>query len=345
MLELLREADMILNACGRAVPPPGYRFVDLPRVIPFWQDLAVPPETSFQARIANTSDTIFVCRGVAIDTSCFVRLRWPDGKFLNQLPSTGNGSNSFPMGQASSMLALDQERILQPDSRISVEFSGTTSGTCPISLWGVLRYLLKDTGDAPAKNAACLIGYPARAGRGVPGVDPKLIPTMVDPLEALAIMARLKCGANQNIMAPEFRLGNQCVLETPAGFEDESFTFYSNPITVPANGQSYNNVIIVPGSDDVVIKKLSAFVTYTGGLGSTIPTVALRLPNGYSVTGGDMIPMNLGPGGFPIFPTLRVGAGGRLIVDMADMQASGGSGASVTVLEFDGVKRRRAVTQ
>lgn len=33
--ELLTEADYVLDACGREVPPPGYRFVDLPRVIPF----------------------------------------------------------------------------------------------------------------------------------------------------------------------------------------------------------------------------------------------------------------------------------------------------------------------
>lgn len=36
-LELLERADYVLNACGRPVPPPGYKFVDLPRIIPFHQ--------------------------------------------------------------------------------------------------------------------------------------------------------------------------------------------------------------------------------------------------------------------------------------------------------------------
>jgi hypothetical protein len=36
-LELLTQADYVLNACGRAVPPKGYRFVDLPRIIPYHQ--------------------------------------------------------------------------------------------------------------------------------------------------------------------------------------------------------------------------------------------------------------------------------------------------------------------
>ena len=34
-LELLTQADYVLNACGRPVPPPGFKFVDLPRIIPF----------------------------------------------------------------------------------------------------------------------------------------------------------------------------------------------------------------------------------------------------------------------------------------------------------------------
>ena len=34
-LELLTQADYVLNNCGRPVPPPGFKFVDLPRIIPF----------------------------------------------------------------------------------------------------------------------------------------------------------------------------------------------------------------------------------------------------------------------------------------------------------------------
>jgi len=51
--------------------------------------------------------------------------------------------------------------------------------------------------------------------------------------------------------------------------------------------------------------------------------------------------MLLWPGGAPIFPTLRVAHGGRLILDMADTQPSQNTGASSTILQFDGVKRRQ----
>jgi hypothetical protein len=40
-LELLTQADMVLDNCGRPVPPKGYRFVDLPRIIPFHSTVPV----------------------------------------------------------------------------------------------------------------------------------------------------------------------------------------------------------------------------------------------------------------------------------------------------------------
>ena len=208
----------------------------------------------------------------------------------------------------------------------------------PVSFWGVLRYMLKDT-RAATVGADCVVGYGVqKSGQ----VGPVKLAMMPDPAEAYALMPRLQCRPNQNLMAPEFLVGNQCRLETPPGYKDESFTFFSPPITVPAGGQTYGTVIIVPGSDDVVIRSITAYVTYEDGLLSAIPTLAMRLPNGYAVTGGDMVPLNLVPGGIAVFPTLRIGAGGRIIVDMADMNAfPAGVGASITLLEFDGVKRRK----
>ena len=71
-----------------------------------------------------------------------------------------------------------------------------------------------------------------------------------------------------------------------------------------------------------------------------IPVVQIRLPNGYSVTGGDQIPINLGYW-YPMFPTLRVAAGTRFILDVTD--PLGGEAGTLTVtFEFDAVKRRRA---
>lgn len=345
---------MVLNACGRPMPPPGYRFVDLFRVIPFFQQLLVPPGTPFQARLQNTSDTVFICRGFATTSDVAIRLRWPDGHFLNQFPSTVNGQNSFPFGLAGNMLAMPQERAIDPGARMSIEMSGPFNGDVKLSLWGVLRYMMKASGGAPgtgqAAGADCIVGYPSSAGgcvvgypvvSGAAGADAGKIAMMPNPVDVYADAPRIRCGPNQNLMAPEWLLGNQCTAETPAGYEDESFTFFSDPIVVPVNGQNYGNVVIVPGSDDVVVRWLSQRVSFQGGLSVAIPTFAIRLPNGYSYTGGDMVPWGLLPGGCPVFPSMRLRAGDRIIIDAADTQAVGGVGQSTTVFQFDGVKRRK----
>lgn len=338
---------MVLDACGRFTPPPGFRYIDLPRVIPWFQDLAVAAsggaavQTQNQVRIENTSDTVFICRGIATNNGLPLRVKWPDGRFFNQLASFGE---VFPASLGAAMIALNQERQILAGAKIAVELIGAPSGQLvKVSFWGVLRYMLRDTGQSAmnqlGQNASCLIGYPSRDSQAKYGADTasKLL-MMPDPIRALGKLPRLICGPNQNIMAPEFLLGDQIPL-TPVGYEDESFTFFSQPFVVPVGGESYGNAIIVPGADDVVIKNIAPFVTYQGSAGG-VPTMTIRLPNGYSVTGGDMVPLNLWPAGGAIFPSLRVEHGGRLIVDMADSQASG-SPSITTVLQFDGVKRRK----
>ena len=343
MIELLRQADMVLNACGRPTPPPGYRWVDLFRIIPFYANTTFSgtPTTPYQSRVSNNGDTVFVCKGISYggaNGAPQIRVRWPDGTYLSQFPSTPR--NTYPTGNGTSLLAMNQERLIKPGDRISVELSAST-GVVQLAFWGVLRYLLKaETAEQAESSQAstCLVGYAANPGKF--SADSQKLLMMPDPAREIASRPRLKCGPNQNIMAPEFMLGNQCMAETPVGFEDETFTFFSEPIVVPAGGLNYGNAVIIPGSDDVVVKSVTGFTTFTGGLFS-VPTLQIRLPNGYSVTGGDMVQLNLWPGGAPIFPTLRVAHGGRLILDMADTQPSQNTGASSTILQFDGVKRRQ----
>jgi hypothetical protein len=56
--------------------------------------------------------------------------------------------------------------------------------------------------------------------------------------------------------------------------------------------------------------------------------------------GGDQLPIKLGYW-FPVFPTLKVLAGGGLIIDVMDQNETG-SDVSITVtLEFDAAKRRK----
>jgi hypothetical protein len=488
-LELLTQADMVLNACGRPVPPPGYKFVDLPRIIPFHhtpQGVLFTPHFTFtdevqdsftitgifpgfppqsgvspggfqpvlltftanngagntgvvvhnadgtititlnydstagldneaaqalfssipaltpylqftflnapvggggfpgwaadptlypfasgftftegwptQEYVENTSNTLFICMGIMLQTDPIsVRIKWPNGRYWNQFPS-GNPyaaqSSDFPQGTGGNLYAFDEFVHIERGGKVAIEMSGTNTGNVDVHLWGKLRYLLKDKGgvgeldgqtciigypDAakPQGPPNCLVGYPVKAGATLSGAAIKMIP---DPIEVLKARPRFSCWPNGNIFAPEFRLGNQCETDTPPGYDDESYTFFSDPIILNAanSGQSYSNAVDVPGQNDVVIRRWRAICTWTGDQPPTgIPVVQIRLPNGYSVTGGDQIPIDLGYW-YPVFPTLRVIAGTRLILDVTD--PLGGEPGTLTVtFEFDAVKRRKRI--
>jgi len=368
---MLKEADYRLNDCGRPIPPPGYRFVDLFRVIPFHFDTfaAAGPATPFNRAISNNAETIFIARGVTIDSTFQVRLRWPSGRFLSQQTMWFNALQASPMGTAGTMLAFEAEEVIQPDQRITVQIAPGAGGGnefVNLSLWGVLRYLLKDT-DAPAISgkssgkaapSSCIVGY-AKGGNCIVGYPATALPSsdaaaaaaalMTDPVQALEARPRYLCTPNQNIMAPEYRLGNQCTPETPDGYRDEPFTFFSPLVNIPAGGEVDNVAVLVPGQDKVVVRKITSYVTLSNGGFFAIPTMQIRLPNGYSMTGGDMIPcasdFDFLPyvWQLPVFPMLDLFAGDRLILDFADMLVSGAGEDSFSqiLVEFDGIKRRK----
>ncbi len=365
-LELLKEADYVLDACGRSIPPAGFKFVDLPRIIPYRSSTSVgegvPGGQPAAGRLSNNSNTLFLVRGIVLDSSGpNVRIKWPNGRYWNQNPGQIS-AGGFPNGSGGNMIALNQEQPIERGARITIEQSGG-GGDLNIQFWGVLRYLLKDTGgpwgavpvelpgvsrgdgciigypaEAAGKPPTCLIGYPlgARPGAGGDRGGPAL--RMIEnPIATYAGRPRIACGPNQNIMAPELLLGNQCGPDVPAS--DEAFTFFSDPITVALNQQSFNNAVIVPGDADVVIKRFRTLNVWAGEeAGGATPIAALRLPNGYSVTGGDMVPVS-GLWWIPIFPPMRVEAGGRLILDVANFGGAG-AGSITSVFEFDAVKRR-----
>ena len=482
-LELLTQADYVLNSCGRPVPPKGYKFVDLPKIIPFhhtplatgvpptvtflneesqgftftganfqplpvfWQGffglgtdplvysvtntgtqinivwntrwagglfgniaeavtlwnssaaapyitMSLAPPTSpgtfafsntaapfalalFQAAgsvfvfseiwptqdtVSNNSNTLFLCKGLMFQTDPVqVRLRWPNGRYWNQQPS-GNPLISagacFPQGTGGNLFALDEEVAIPAGGKVAVEMTGPNPGNnVDVYLWGVLRYLLRDTGaigqGGQVDGKTCIVGYPAQAqsqgapncligypvtGPGLPGIK-----TIQDPVQVLKLRPRFSCWPNGNIYAPEFRLGNQCETDTPTGYSDESFSFQSGipagtPYVIPGGGQNYSNPVGIPGQEDLIIRRFRAITTWSGGATGN-PVIQLRLPNGYSITGGDQIPINLGYW-IPVFPTLRLAAGTVMIIDLAD-SLQGDAGTINVVIEFDAVKRRK----
>ena len=466
-LELLSQADYVLNACGRPVPPKGFKFVDLPRVVPIHVQLilgtgqsgtileedtdgllftavaagtivtvntaivaADPPVPEYtitgstaagwtitffqssgavkvlcsaivtlvnatpalsalitavifgvdspldapastgplkgpsisgsasQFRIENTSNTLFLCRGIMINSDPIsVRIKWPTGRYWNQFPSndpnatTGAWAN-FPQGTGGNLYALDEEMPIERGGKVAVELSGVYAGGADVALWGVLRYLLKDTSPlASIDGQTCIVGYPNNAkSQGVPsclvgypvsaaakGKGGSFM--MRDPIQELKERPRFNCWPNGNIFAPEFLLGNQCTPNTPAGFYDEAFTFLSPLYTLVGAGESYSNPVGVPGQDDVVIRHWRAISIWNSGA-SAIPYVGMRSPSGYSLTGGDLIPINLGYW-YPVFPTLVLKHGTVLVIDLSTNQSPGISGSINVQIEFDAAKRRR----
>jgi hypothetical protein len=342
-LELLQEADYVLNKCGRPVAPKGYRFVDLPRILPYRQKVTGFGEggtfTSSQGKLQNNSNTLFLCKGLAASagTPAF-RLKWPNGRFFNQHPFAA--VSSYPQGVGAAMFAFKRPQPIEKGGRIGIEQTG--EGTVLLQFWGVLRYLMKDTGPGSPAESSCILGYPAWA-TGAAGNGFK-IQTMADPIGVLENLDRYLCGPNQNIYAPEFRM-NVDDYFTPEGSAEESFNFFSPPIVVAAGAQNYGTAVIIPGSDDVVLKRWRAVSTWDA---ETVgdPVVGMRLPSGYSITGGDLVPCS--PLFWtPFFPRQVVagsgkagGAGGRIIVDVGNIDASGDN--ITTVIEFEGVKRRAA---
>ena len=51
MADELVLADKVLDACGRMVAPPGYKYVDLPAFIPVRASFSAACSTPFQIRV------------------------------------------------------------------------------------------------------------------------------------------------------------------------------------------------------------------------------------------------------------------------------------------------------
>ena len=345
-LELITEADKILDACGRFQAPPGFKFVDLPRAlgtkVVVTAGEGTPGSTPFTVRLENKAKTLFLCDGIGMDAGSF-RVKWPTGRYLQQNPMAPVTPGTL-LGLGANQLAFNAEQPVEAGGRFVVEMTSQFIGTLNLVFWGRLRYLLKDSGsNGIGQSLSCVVGYPS-AAQSIAGQNYP-IQMMDDPREDLAQRPRYWCGPNGNILAPEWMLGNQCTDETPAGYRDDPYTFFSAPIVVPTFSRKYSNAVVIPGNYDVVIRRIRPIITWDPGVTGT-PVFGLRLPNGYSYTGGDMVPITDTSTGRPlfqwltVFPTLWVRAGDRLILDVADFGSSG-VGNITTQFEFEGVKRRK----
>jgi hypothetical protein len=417
-IELLRQADYVLSACGRPTPPPGARWIDLPHVLTFRAQpsicadlteetraslhvcpaLGVPYNTSItvnitapqegigieafsltvtnnvidivletdiagalvttgndvvaaviasaaasaliimtvtangtfggprasgtaisglqagsgaaSSRIENKSRVQFLCRAVSIVNQAGnipFRIWWPNGRNLEQTLSPNNFA-----GSGSACRTLQPEVVIEPSGKITIEVglpTATNNNSIFFYFWGVLRFMLKATGDE-------IEPYSPDTSRA-----PRIPGTQV-----------------QNIMAPEWMLGNQCCPETPDGYWDEPFTMYSDPIANPVGTTTVGVAVECPRDCEwFVIRNIQYDAVSDETVTDGQPAIQIRMPSGYSLTNGDYLTSDWTG---PLFPELLVEGGGRVILDVSDVDAAG-TGDITTTVQFDGVKRRR----
>ena len=302
-IQLLRQADYVLSACGRPIPPPGARWIDLPHVMTYRIQNAA---TVVASRIENKARVPFICRGVSVNgTVDPFRIWWANGRNLEQLVSVGNF-----VGRGAGLRTLQPEVAIDPGGKIIIE-SGPTNGVGAafFYFWGVLRFPLLAVGDEPEIYTPAI----SRAPR-IPGTQ------------------------NQNIMAPEWLLGNQCCPETPVGFWDEPYTLHSDPIKNPIGTTTVGFPVECPlDADFFIVRNIQYNSVKDDAVSAGVAAIQVRMPSGYSLTNGDYLPQDWTG---PLFPLLVVEKGGRIILDVGDMDTAG-AGNITTVVQFDGVKRRR----
>lgn len=331
--------------------------MDFPRVLPFQSTYAGSPVVTTQKRLSNTSRFTFYVLGLAIapGTEVSFRVKWPNGHYLSQsalTPVAPSGPVQGPVGQAGNMLSFPDPIEIPPGGRIAIENSGV-AGTLAISFWGFLRVPLSSLppeaagnlaarlagGGAAAAAVGCVIGYPI-GDECLIGYPSASVINSDSSLPTLAMSQSLRWQCNRNIMLAEWAEGNQCRSLVPPGQTGQAFTFFSDPVTLTVDGQSTNVPLIVPGlaNSDTLIRAFRCLVTWSGCTGT--PTIALRFPNGYAMTGGDAMPLTPFQW-MPWLPRTPLKAGGRLILDWGN-QNGAGSGTITTRLEFDAVKLRGA---
>lgn len=319
---LLRQADFILDACGRPQPPAATSWVDLPVHVGYSQTIA-GNETTTKGILHKWPFPVMLraitAQSLPRDTTgVYWRLRLPNGHYF-QNALTGH---SMAFGFGSMRQSINPEVEWRPGDKLYLDLDTHQSNTqysVAMMFEGVLRIPI--------------------TGRGA----------VSNPLAVNT--PRYYQGENQNILAPEWMYGPQCPNETPAGFQDEEFKYVSPTADLPIGvapstvGATKSNIRtqIEPGRDFYIREIWANFpgVSPNGtaqGNGSVV--VRMRRGDGY-VLMSNFVPINTIQG--PIFKELKVKGSDSIYFDAHAVDTSGGVGSVITFgLYFFGVRRWRA---
>ena len=315
-LQTLSECDQVLNSCGRPSLPQGggIGYVDIPYGIQFQKFQVGTTITTTNVNVDTPVPFIFrsfqafVPAGITGTVNW--RLRLPNGRFLQSSTTPGG------LSRGSFREVMQGPLECQPKSFFQVTFDsvlGSVSNAAALTvlLEGALRFSVRGADCAPGQ---------------VESIPP-----------------RYTLDKRQNILAPEWRLGNQCYVETPAGYQDEPFamvTPLSNLITVPVSGAVVPNIAFaLDPTCDFVARFFQPVINSTDLGGTGTLAVQVRDDAGYSYTDGFLPITQI----YTVFPEWWIRSQGRKSALYIDYQAvdTTGSGNLFVQTLFGGVKRRR----
>lgn len=326
-LEYLRQAEAILNKCGRPQLPGGVSAVPLPKG--FMLPMVLSPGGAITYTKEITGRGPWVLRAISSDKASAslvglrVQIQLPNGRFLF-------GGNGVDIGQfawiGSWKWLQDPELRCEPGSKIQVTLTDTTSGglaaATPVNLLFEGAYLFFMKGGQAAASP-----------------------------DLASFLPRYQGVVNENILAPCW-MSNEGLL-TPPGFVDEYFV-YSTPdpidvptqttwtitggaVTIPPNPLPFE-IQIDPGYEFFVRRML--FDLQLTSTAAAIVLGKLRTGAGY-VVNDNFIDLARYLCGAEYAGNWRVKGGDSVFID-ANLADVSGSGTATFQVHLEGYRRRRA---
>jgi hypothetical protein len=318
-VELLTEADRVLSNCGRVVAPSGLGWVDIPKGLQYQKYLADNAADTTEEKVVDTP-VPFILKSFqgfgqpGAKGAVYFQIRFPSGRFVESRICPISESVSY----GSYREYLDPPVECQPGSRFWITLDGLLQAGTDVALTllfeGVLRYTIKG-------SAGCV--SPVSLG------------------SPWAKMPRYVMDGNQNIEAPEWRLGTQ-QWATPSGYRDEVYWLTAtspNFVAVPIDGSVVQAALDLDYGGDFIARYVRFYVIPNASGITGTPYVRIRRDDGYEVTDGFVNATRINT---VMFPGLPLKSGTALIIEYMLVDAGGALGSTLTIQPvFGGLRRRK----
>ncbi len=311
-LELLQQADRVLNKCGRpvvsgAVAVPLYRGFLMPMVLQPGQSTVftkeITGEVSWMLRAISSS-----VGASSAATGVRIQIQLPNGRFLI-------GQNGQDVGQfawiGSWRYNMDTGIECEPGAKIQVTLTDTIGLTdpfvCNLLFEGDFSFYLKGLGFGDNALASSLPRY-----QGI---------------------------VNENILAPCWMGGYGP--ETPDGYRDERFTYSSLINTVPIAGPTNTTLkISIDAGFDFLCRRILVDVTRDAGASAGAFVGRLRTGSGYALC-DSFFDLARYIGGAEMPHDWKIRGEDAVYVD-ANLVDGAGTTNFYLQVHLEGVRRRRA---